>query len=69
MNRWIDKMSKGTRAIELLGFGLGFTMIVACADDHAIRKTPPAHHPPAALDMRVDCMTPPCGSEPAPAPR
>ncbi|MBD0305079.1 MAG: hypothetical protein ICV76_00795 [Nitrospiraceae bacterium] len=69
MNRWIDKMNRGTRAVEMVGLGLGLIAIVACADDHAIRQTPPAHHPPAALDMRGDCMTPPCGPQPAPLPR
>jgi hypothetical protein len=57
------------RTTSWLGLCRGLTIMVACADDHAVRKTPPMHHPPAALDMRGDCMTPPCGSEPGPVPR
>ena len=38
-------------------------MVAACADSKgAARNAPPTHQSPAALDMRGDCITPPCGA-------
>ena len=39
---------------------------VGCAADPPMHARAPHPHPPAALDMRGDCMTPPCGPGGAP---